>query len=334
MKISIIVPIYGVEKFIEKCIAGILSQTYNKIEVILVDDGSPDNCPKICDEYAKKDNRIKVIHKQNGGLISARKAGLKAATGDYVGFADGDDWTEPDMYENMAKAIEEYAPDIICSEFYSVFEDKTEVSEQCFEEGYYDKERLKREIYPTMLYNGKFYRFGISPNCWSKLFRRTLLDEYLPEVDNRIKMGEDAAFTYPCMLNAESMYCIKKPLYRYRILSSSMSRGYDKDLESIIYLPYKAICKANEKSDFDISNQLAYYRIYLANFVIRNEAKAKTKDKEFAKRIVKDEKLKNSVQITDVNGLPKHTKFIVNAIKNGNAFALRLYIKFMSLYLK
>lgn len=267
-------------------------------------------------------------------MVSARKAGLKAATGDYVGFVDGDDFIEPDMYEVMANAAEKYSPDVICSEFYSVFEDKTEVSEQSFEEGYYDRERLKREIYPTILYAGRFYSFGINPNCWSKLFRRTLLDEYLPEVDNRIKMGEDAAFTYPCMLNAKSMYCIKKPLYRYRILSSSMSRGYDKDLESIIYLPYKAICKANEKTDFDISNQLAYYHIYLANFIIRNEAKAKKRDKTFAKRMTSDKELKKSAQAAASATLPMHTRYIVNAIKNGNAFALRLYIKFMSLYLK
>ena len=87
--ISIIVPIYGVEKYIKKCVDSILSQTYNEIEVILVDDGSPDQCPSICDEYAKKDSRVRVIHKKNGGLVSARQAGLKVARGDYIGFVDG-----------------------------------------------------------------------------------------------------------------------------------------------------------------------------------------------------------------------------------------------------
>lgn len=260
--ISVIVPIYGVEKFIKKCIDSIIHQRYNNIEIILVDDGSKDDCPQICDEYAKKDSRIRVIHKENGGLVSARQAGLEAATGDYVGFVDGDDWIEPDMYEKMAEAAEKYSPDVICSEFYSVFDDRDEVSCQCFDEGFYNKERLIKEIYPTMLYSGKYYRFGISPNCWSKLFKKELLKKFLPIADTRIKMGEDAAFTYPCMLGAESMYCIKKPMYRYRILSSSMSRGYDKGLESIIFLPYEAIKKANETSEFDIANQLAYYHIY------------------------------------------------------------------------
>ena len=95
--ISIIVPIYKVEKYIRQCVDSIINQTYEDIEIILVDDGSPDNCPQICDDYAKTDSRVKVIHKENGGIMSARKAGLKVATGEYIGFVDGDDWIEADM---------------------------------------------------------------------------------------------------------------------------------------------------------------------------------------------------------------------------------------------
>lgn len=101
--ISIIVPVYNVEKYLERCIESIVNQTYKDIEIILVDDGSPDNCPVICDRYAEKDNRIKVIHKQNGGLINARKSGLEIAQGDYIGFVDSDDWIEPEMYEYFAQ---------------------------------------------------------------------------------------------------------------------------------------------------------------------------------------------------------------------------------------
>lgn len=101
--ISIIVPVYNVEKYLERCIESIVNQTYKDIEIILVDDGSPDNCSVICDRYAEKDNRIKVIHKQNGGLINARKSGLEIAQGDYIGFVDSDDWIEPEMYEYFAQ---------------------------------------------------------------------------------------------------------------------------------------------------------------------------------------------------------------------------------------
>ena len=101
VKISIIVPVYKVEKYLDKCVNSIVGQTYKNLEIILVDDGSPDNCPAMCDEWAQKDSRIKVIHKKNGGLTSARNAGLDACTGDYIGFVDSDDWIEPDMYEYL-----------------------------------------------------------------------------------------------------------------------------------------------------------------------------------------------------------------------------------------
>lgn len=106
MIVSFIIPIYKVEQYLEQCIDSVLSQTYKDIEVILVDDGSPDNCPKICDEYATKDNRIKVVHKSNGGLSDARNAGLKVATGDYVIFMDSDDfWTDHNHLEQLISAV-------------------------------------------------------------------------------------------------------------------------------------------------------------------------------------------------------------------------------------
>ncbi len=105
-KISVIVPVYKVEKYLARCVDSIIDQTYKNLEIILVDDGSPDGCGAMCDEYAKKDERIKVIHKENGGLSSARNAGLDIATGDYIAFVDSDDRITPDAYENLLKALD------------------------------------------------------------------------------------------------------------------------------------------------------------------------------------------------------------------------------------
>ena len=102
--ISVIVPVYKVEKYLRQCLDSLAAQTLDDIEIIIVDDGSPDGCPDICDEYVAKDARMKVVHKKNGGLLSARKAGLAASCGDYIGFVDGDDWVEPDTFLNMYKA--------------------------------------------------------------------------------------------------------------------------------------------------------------------------------------------------------------------------------------
>ena len=115
IKTSIIVPIYGIEDYLPQCIDSILGQTYTNIEIILVDDGAKDNCPAICDGYATKDDRIIVIHKPNGGLVSARKAGIGKATGDYICNVDGDDWIHPDYVKSFVEIIEQYAPDIVCS---------------------------------------------------------------------------------------------------------------------------------------------------------------------------------------------------------------------------
>lgn len=111
--VSIIVPIYNVEEYLNCCVESIVNQTYSNLEIILVDDGSPDNCPKICDEWAEKDNRIKVVHKENGGLSDARNAGLEVATGEIVSFIDSDDWIEPNMFETMLNRMIEDDSDIV-----------------------------------------------------------------------------------------------------------------------------------------------------------------------------------------------------------------------------
>ena len=119
-KISVIVPVYKVEKFLDRCVESIVGQTYENLEIILVDDGSPDNCPSMCDKWAEKDSRIKVIHKENGGVSSARNAALDAATGDFIGFVDSDDWIEPDMYESLMMRIDETGKDIAVCSYYSI----------------------------------------------------------------------------------------------------------------------------------------------------------------------------------------------------------------------
>ncbi len=120
--ISIVIPVYKVEPYLSKCIDSILAQTYTNLEIILVDDGSPDNCPKICDEYAKLDNRIIVIHKENGGLSDARNAGIRIVTGEYIGFVDSDDYIDAKMYEILAQKITKYEADISICSYIKIFE--------------------------------------------------------------------------------------------------------------------------------------------------------------------------------------------------------------------
>lgn len=336
--ISIIVPIYKVEKYIRQCVESIMAQTHKDIEIILVDDGSPDNCASICDEYALSDSRIKVVHKENSGLISARKAGLEASKGEYVCFVDGDDYIEKDMYEHIANAIEKTNADCIITQFIFEYPDNPAKSNYKLDKEYYTREEIEKEIFPTMLFDNQYYRFGIFPCCWTKVFRREILLKYLPNTDNRIRMGEDIAFTYPCIMDCRSIAFVDKALYHYRINSESMTKAYDPILQDIIYLPYEALIKNSAELNVDLSSQLPYYLLYLVNFVIRNEAninnpKSKAEKKAVLEDIVNNDEVVSSMDKINNSLLPIHTRLLKISIKKRSVFMLRHYIKLLRNFL-
>lgn len=330
--ISIIVPVYNVEKYLNKCIESIINQTYRNIEIILVDDGSPDKCPEICDSYAQKDGRIKVIHKKNEGLINARKSGLEIARGEYIGFVDGDDWIGPEMYELFAKQIEKYSPDMVLSDFYYDNGKELSNSEQLFDREYYNKEDLKKFIYPKMLFSGTYYKFGVNPCCWSKIYKKELIKKNLPLVDGRIKMGEDAAFTYPCLIDAQSVATIKKPCYHYIFNPESMTKSYDRNLKEIIFLPYNRIKEKSIEAGIDLGHQTNYYLIFLANYLLRNEI---TSDnyKSGVNLLLKNQNIINAARAVRLSVLPFHTKLLVTALKLKSGALLYVYTNILKIFI-
>lgn len=220
--ISVIVPIYNIQEYVGQCIESICGQSCKNLEIILVDDGSVDESSDICNRYAEKDSRIKVLHKQNEGLVRARKDGLSAATGKYIAYVDGDDWIEPDMMQSLYTILTEQNVDIVMCGWY---EDTGNIQKEAFhgiQEGWYGRKELKEKVFPHMIANGAFFEWGIFPGMWGKLYRRKALEEFQKEVDDRVVMGEDAACTYPCILNAGSIYMWHKCLYHYRQTTSSM----------------------------------------------------------------------------------------------------------------
>ena len=173
--ISIVVPIYQIDRYIGICIESLLNQTYENLEIILVDDGSPDRCPEICDLYASKDSRIKVIHKENGGLVSARKAGLLSATGKYVGYVDGDDWIGAGFVESLYTAISTADADIAAGGFSRDLFARTAHFTDKMPCGVYEGERLD-DLRCKMISLGDFFRIGVSTYVWNKLFKREIFD--------------------------------------------------------------------------------------------------------------------------------------------------------------
>lgn len=267
MKVSIVVPVYNTEKYLRQCMDSILCQTLEDMEIICVDDGSTDGCPQILDAYAGCDCRIKVIHKENGGLVSARKAGLIVASGEYIGYVDSDDWIEPVMYERLYKLAHDQAADVVMCGRYEESKGSSRAVYHGFHEGRYDKEDLVKTIYPNMIVNKEFFEWGIFPGVWDKLFRRDCLKKFQLDVDDRLTMGEDAACTYPCVLNAESIYILHNCLYHYRQSANSMVRQCDSaELERRrFHILYHSVLKSLEqyKSIYDLRQQWKEYMLFL-----------------------------------------------------------------------
>lgn len=226
-KLSVIIPVYNVEEYLEQCVESVLKQNYSSFEVILVDDGSTDQSGSICDRYAAADNRIRVMHQPNQGHTIARQNGFKVSDGNYVIFIDSDDWIDDGMFEAMMnKAVAEDA-DIVQCGFRAVRNEMSVVAEIPNEEGLYSKEHLQEKIYPTMIWNKKKHCFGIAPNMWNKIFRRTLIEKYIYQIDSRIRSGEDGLLTYSCFLNAQRFYNLHSCFYNYRSREKSMCRITD-----------------------------------------------------------------------------------------------------------
>lgn len=220
--VSIIVPVYNVEKYLRQCLDSICGQTYRNIEIILVDDGSTDGCYGICEEYKKKDRRVKVLHKKNGGAVRARKDGLTIASGQYLAYIDSDDWVEADMIEKLYNTIEREQVDVVMCGRYEDTENSSRKVFHGIGEGRYSKTELLENVYPRMIVNGSFFEWGLFPGMWDKLFRRECLEPFQLSIDDRLTMGDDAACVYPCLLNADSIYVLHECLYHYRQTPLSM----------------------------------------------------------------------------------------------------------------
>ncbi len=223
MLFSVVVPIYNVEAYLHQCIESVLSQTYDDFELILVDDGSPDNSPAICDAYAKQDARIKVIHKENGGLVSARIAGAKEANGEYICCLDGDDWLHPSHLEKLEKVISETKPDVVCFGNYKAYEDREVVCKFPFRPGYYTKQDMENTFYSYLIQKENATYFPVS--IWNKAFKRSLYVGEQLSIDPVIKIGEDGACTLPIVYKANSMYVLEDCLYYYRQNAASMTKN-------------------------------------------------------------------------------------------------------------
>ena len=271
MFFSVIVPIYNVEEYLPSCIESVLNQTFSDFELILVDDGSPDRCPEICDNYKERDDRIKVIHKNNGGLASARKAGIQVATGDYVFNLDADDLVENDTLEYAHNKIITTNCEIVSFSYRWIEDRKTvNITNDGIDEGLYERAEIEKYIYPRLLMDKNMNH--ISYYLSGKAVKRELLTPHQLNVSDKISLGEDLCCTVPCYLNAKSVYISGKNAYLYTVRHTSISKAFNTEQIYLIEDVINEISKNDTEKIVDFEKQLCRYSCFMCFAILASAA--------------------------------------------------------------
>lgn len=319
--VSIIVPVYNVEKYLDRCIQSAVNQTYKDLEIILVDDGSKDNCPSMCDEWSAKDSRIKVIHKENGGLSSARNAGLNIFKGDFVIFLDSDDWLEPDAVEAMMLCALQNGADMVCCGFY--FDDVQGNSD------WENEEKLSfcgGDIAKNLLLD------NIRPEVCAKLYAASLIKNF--RFNESLKYAEDLPFNFHLMRKAKKLISLGTPFYHYiQNSGASITTPYMTDARAQSPMLFKEIL--NCCKDDDELLQTAYFRFTVFTFAVLSRV---MNSKEFSRKyynLLADELLKVKTQILSNRYVGKKHKLSIRALSVSKPLfktAYRVALRGMALY--
>ena len=255
--ISVIVPIFNAEEYLDECICSIINQTYKNIEIILINDGSKDASLQICEKYKKLDNRIFVLNKENEGLVKARKDGASMAKGDYVTFLDADDWID---VETLDKCMKDKA-DIISYGLIEEYGYKISYKKNKIGAGYYNKEEIKKYIVPKMLCYENFFEFGVIPNMGCKIIKRDLFLSEMKGISNSVTVGEDVDFLVGIIKKANSLVLRDDCYLHYRQHRESMMKSY-LSIESIRQL-YEDMIKKVEFNEDELKKQIDIYIIFV-----------------------------------------------------------------------
>ena len=305
-----------------QCLDSITGQTLEEIQIVLVNDGSSDSSGDICEHYAKNDDRVIYIQKSNGGLASARDAGLNNASGEYVGFVDADDWVELNMFEKMYSVAMNYSADIVLCD--SVFNGKINRSAH-LPTGFYDKRRIQAEIFPHTLASfssdKKNERIRWS-NC-VRLYRKELIDQNNIEFDNRFRRCQDLPFTFECTIHASSIYYLgDEYLYHNRPVFDSLSKGYTRQMWELLkpLMQYLDVI-VKGYSCYDFSAQMSLRSFMFTVNCIENEAKPNNKRGAFERlrtirEIMQDDYVRDVMSNLDTSSISRLYRAYSFALKH------------------
>ena len=288
--VSVIVPVYKVEAYLDKCVESLVSQTLKDIEIILVDDGSPDSCPEKCDKWALKDNRIKVIHKANGGLSSARNAALEVCSGEYIGFVDSDDFVESTMFEELYHSAKKNDSDVsLCAHFQVSGEKITECLLPFEKELYLKKEIEENFVLPLIGYDEAKKIPTLEGFVCRQIFRKNTISGIRFKSEREF-FAEDVVFDLEVYPICSSISVVNKPLYYYFFNENSLSNKYRKNvwqkLSNLLEVKKQAI--KNREEDLSAKRRLNNETLKFIGFTVLNLSKA---GKEISNREIKEELL-------------------------------------------
>lgn len=263
--LSVIIPIYNVEEYLTRCLDSVISQNVQNMEIICVNDGSTDSCQSIINSFAKRDNRIVSVEKKNGGLVSARKAGLKVSRGKYIIHIDSDDWIEHGMFRSMMECIEETGCDIVCTGIIRDYGKKNLAYENIhFNEGLYEGDLLK-DILQSNMVDERFMKYNLAPHLVTKMCRAGLMKEKYNNIPDETNLDEDVISTYPMLLAAERVYVLNKCFYHYCSRETSIINTVKKEEADRVRIAYDYLEKEFSQYEHSVHNIMRQY-IYLKTF--------------------------------------------------------------------
>lgn len=316
--VSVIIPVYNAEKFIDKCLKSVIKQTYSNLEVIIINDGSKDGSKEICEKYAKKDFRIKLINKENGGVSSSRNLGIKESNGDYLMFIDSDDWIELNTVQCYIDVLKNNYPDIIQSNYFFNYDNREVINNKEARDGLLNSSNneLKKAIFSISYSN--FNNFGSIRWICGKFYKSSLIKNNNIFLNENIYLLEDGIFNLKIFDYSSKIEFINIPLYHYRQLATSASNRYNYDQLNQYDLVLEELLPIAQKSSLvDFYNNTAFE--FLITYISRtcnNNSFDKKEIYSLISSVINSDKYKKCVYNLNKKTLSKKEKIIRFFVKN------------------
>lgn len=337
-KISVIIPIYNVECYLKKCLDSVINQTYNNLEIILIDDGSPDKCGIICDEYAKNDSRIRVIHKKNGGLSAARNDALKLVTGKWISFVDSDDYCELDLYEKILPLAVEHDADIV---LYGIYRGTVtgEIPVHPFSKEFVtENKEFISELQQSAL-NGRYTPISTSKWCqgypWDKLFKASLILDNRLEFSTKVRANEDVIFNIHAFQFAKKIVYVDSLLYHFCFNPNSIGKKFTPDRVKVDMAVYSELFDIGKRYGLSDSYYQAVDTRIVTNTVLcasrcffNPQMKGNIFQKiKYASTVLQSEPIFSAFERVDRNKLGRADR-LATICRHHNVFSLYIIAKF------